>query len=204
MSNLLLVDRLDPNLDGVRSVIYLAEREVARAIEPTWRPPGQYVQGKTAIPAGRYPLGFRWSPSMSKEYYTLDGINLLPASTYKKWPESAQEAWLAKYKPKDPKTWAKLKEADKLRQLEHMMIHVQNIGRESNVYFHWGNFAMDSKACCIVGAAWAKISGRTAVNNSRAKYVAFYKLVAPLVRAGGRTATFRDSFEVAEATDLLA
>jgi hypothetical protein len=197
MSNILDVNRTDPQPSGVRGTVLLQGREIAKSIEPTWRPEGEYVQGKTAIPADTYPLGFRWSPSMSHEYYTLDGVNLVAATTYRSWSEQQQQAWLAKYRPASPAAWAKLTEAQKLRQLEHLMIHVQGIARESNVYFHWGNWANQSKACAIIGAAWTIMNGLPAVNNSRACYVKFYARVAPLVRAGGATVTYHDLFAAA-------
>ncbi len=169
--DLLFVDRIELNPDSTRSKLYVLGKETTyRTIEDIVRL-GEKVHGETAIPAGRYLLGFYDSPKFAKSYYTKDDINLL-----------------------DRKVWQKLSVGERAKYHPHKVIWVKNVPGFQYILIHWGNTAFDTDGCLIVGSSFGKVGVNPAVLASRDAYVKLYAQVAEKIRQGNQYITYRNSF----------
>jgi hypothetical protein len=134
--------------------------KVAVAVEDLPRhPDAKKVWGRTAIPAGTYPLEFRFSPKLSGWFYTHDDIRLI---TKKEW--EAKPKW----------------ERDAYHQ--HELIYIREIPGFDLVMIHWGNTSLDTDACLVVGANRGMLGTTPGVLNSRDTYVKLYAQVAGAIR----------------------
>jgi len=128
------------------------------------------VHGETAIDAGTYPLGFRYSPKFSASFLYSDKQNILIENKEKSLPKYAHI-----------KDWR-----------EHDLIWVMNIPRHKYVLIHWGNSDEATDGCLIVGKTIGPVKGektgknKMGVQQSRAYYKALYCKIFKLIEKGGQ------------------
>ncbi len=172
MNDLLYVDRFDLQPDATRSRIWLSGTDSGfKLLEDITVPGGKKVYGERAIPAGRYPLALYESPRFQKSYYTKDDMFLL-----------------------DRKEWEKLSTYQRSLYHPHKLIWVRNVPNYEYILHHWGNTAADTDGCGIVGSSFGRLGKNSAVLASRAAYVRYYSLVAPLIAKGNQYITYANTF----------
>lgn len=66
----------------------------------------------------------------------------------------------------------------------HEVLWLKDVPNFRFILIHWGNTALDSHGCLIVGKQMGRLNGRRAVLNSRAFYQELYALVYPAAKAG--------------------
>jgi hypothetical protein len=158
MADLINVQRYIFTPDWTLSRYYINDTLSGFGVEDECRL--QKVDGETAVPYGRYELGFRQSPKFSGTFYYHDTLNKLIT--------------VAEYNTL----------ADKAGWHTHDLIWILNIPNFQYVLLHWGNTDLDTDGCYIVGNKIGIVKGREGVLESRPNYQKLYPKVYPLIRNG--------------------
>lgn len=118
------------------------------------------IHGKTAIPAGVYPLTLTNSPKFSGTYFRNEE-GLIIQSNERETPAMALEY-----------------------PTRHELVLINNIPNYSRVLIHWGNTVNDTEGCYIVGSTIGTSKGLPAVLSSRRKYVEIYPILYRAIKSG--------------------
>lgn len=171
--SLIIVDRIDKRPDATRSNILIrGVRSAYKMLEDIVRAAGaKKVPGETAIPAGRYRLTLRRSPSFSRHYFTKDDMHLIARKDWEKLPKPQRDGYH-----------------------EHLVIHVEEVPGFSEILHHWGNTCADTRGCGLVGSSFGMLGQNTAVLASRPAYIRYYAEVAPAILKGGQYVEYRNRF----------
>jgi hypothetical protein len=160
MPELLKVERYSFKKDWTLSRYYVNEALHGFGVEDELR--DVKIKGETAIPFGKYKLGFRQSPKFSNTFYYNDAANkLIKADEY-----------------------AALSSAEKKKWRPHDLIWVKDVPNFEYVLIHWGNTDDDTEGCYIVGNKVGVVSGQEGVLESRVNYMKLYPKIYPLIKNG--------------------
>lgn len=156
--SLLKVLRYNLKPDWTLGKLLVLDKQEGFTIEDEIR--GIKVKGETAVPYGKYLLGYRQSPKFSSSFLYSPSLNVL-------------------IEPKEQRLYPTVKDFK-----PHNLIWIKDIPNFEYVLLHWGNTDDDTEGCLIVGSSIGVIKGQEAVLGSKVFYKQLYPKIYPSIEKG--------------------